>query len=174
MLITITARHASITEEIKDYAREKIEGLESLWKCDYFAHLVIEPERKGYFLEINLQAGHHQINCRARNRSIQTAVNQVVKKLEKQIKKNKAKVSRRRKGKIQASYSIEDLPEDIPRLIKVTDYVIERLDERDASLRVRGSNRQFLVYRSAADDRLSIIFRQEDGNLGLLEIEEKR
>lgn len=173
MPITITARHASITGEIKDYARQKIENLENLWNRDGFAHLVIEAEKKGYILEINLQAGHHQINCRARNRNIQIAVNQVVKKLEKQLKKNKAKATRHRTEKIQVPYSPEDLPEDIPLLIKVTDYVIERLDEREASLRVRESNRQFLVYRSAVDNRLCIIFRREDGDLGLLEIDER-
>ncbi len=170
MSIMITARHASITEEIKDYAREKLEALEHLWHTDAVAHLVIEAEKAGYFLEINLQSGHHQINCRARNRNIQTAVNQVVKKLEKQLKKNKDKSTHHRKEKNQVPYAPEDLPVDIPRLIKER-LEIEDLDEREASLQVREGDRDFLVYRDAVSHKISIIFRRKDGDLGLLEIE---
>ena len=171
MPITITARHATITEEIKDYARQKLESIEYMWDPAAAAHLVIEAEKKGYLLEINLQAGHHQINCRSRNRNIQAAVNQVVKKLEKQLKKNKDKSSHRRKDKSRIPYSPEDFPKDIPRLIKVSNFEIERLEERKASLRMRESSRHFLVYRSVESGRLSIIFRREDGDLGLLEID---
>ncbi|MDP8213947.1 MAG: ribosome-associated translation inhibitor RaiA [Candidatus Euphemobacter frigidus] len=171
MPVIITARHASITDEIKNYARQKLESIEYMWDRAAAAHLVIEVEKKGYFLEINLQAGHHQINCRARARNIQSAVNQVVNKLEKQLKKSKNKSSRRRKEKVRIPYSPEDFPKDIPRLIKVSNFEIERLGEREASLRMRESSRHFLVYRSIESGRLSIIFRREDGDLGLLEID---
>lgn len=169
MSITITARHASITEEIKNYARERIDSLYQLEDNDD-VHLIIDSERGGYILELNLQAGHHHINCRARGRNIQTAINQVAGKLEKQLKKHREKTSRRHHEKVQVPYSPEDILEDIPRLIKVNDYVIEEMGEREASLRLRENRRSFLLYRSKENNRLGIIFRREDGDLGLLEI----
>jgi putative sigma-54 modulation protein len=174
MAISITARHASITEEVKDYAREKLESLEHLWPRDADAHLVIEAEKAGYLLEINLQSGRNiLINSRARNRSLQTAVNQAVRKLEKQLKKAKGKTSRRKKEKIQAPYEPEDLPEDIPLLVKAPDARIEVLDERAASLRLREGGLGFFLYRASETGKLSVIFRREDGNLGLMEIPER-
>lgn len=173
MPITITARHASVTEEIKDYAREKLESLEHLWPRDADAHLVIEAEKVGYFLEINLQSGHYRLNSQARNRSLQTAVNKAVGKLEKQLKKVKGKTSRRRKEKAQVPYAPEDLPEDIPLLIKGPDARIEKLEEREASLRMREGKFPFLLYRSSESGKLSAIFRREDGALGLMEIPER-
>ncbi|MFH1037606.1 MAG: ribosome-associated translation inhibitor RaiA [PVC group bacterium] len=171
MPITITARHASITEEIKDHAREKLESLEPLWSPAATVHLIIEAEKAGYLLEINLQSGHHRINCRSRSRSLQTAVNQAAGKFEKKLKKIKDKSSRRWKNKIRAPYFVDDRPEDIPRLIKEPGPVIESLGEREASLRLREGNRSFLVFRNADGGTLSIIFRRDDGALGLLEIE---
>ncbi len=173
MPITITARHASITEEIKDYAREKLEALEHLWPRDTDAHLVIEAERAGYFLEINLQSGRYRLNSQARNRSLQTAVNSAVKKLEKQLKKVKGRTSRRRQEKVPVPYSPEDLPEDIPLLVRVPDARIEQLEEREASLRMREGKMPFLLFRSTETGRLSIIFRKGEGALGLMEIPER-
>jgi len=170
MSITITARHASITEEIKDYAREKIDNLYELGDDDV-VHLIIDAERSGYSLELNLQAGHHHITCRAQDRNIQTAINQMARKFEKQLKKHRDKSSRRHHEKVQVPYSPEDIPEDIPRLIKVSDYVIDQMGEREASLRFRESSHSFLLYRSKENNTLNIIFRREDGDLGLLEIE---
>jgi len=171
MSITITARHASITEEIKDYARERIDSLYQLGDPDEVVHMIIDNERGGYVLELNLQAGHNHINCRAQDRNIQTAINQVAKKFEKQLKKHREKISHRHHDKIQVPYAPEDIPEDIPRLIKVNDYVIEEMGEREASLRIRESNRSFLIFRSRETNVLSVIFRREDGDLGLLEID---
>ena len=171
MSITITARHASITEEIKDYARERINSLYQLEDPDEVVHMIIDKERGGYVLELNLQAGHNHINCRAQDRNIQTAINQVAKKFEKQLKKHREKISHRHHDKIQVPYAPEDIPEDIPRLIKVKDYVIEEMGEREASIRIRESNRSFLIFRSRETNVLSVIFRREDGDLGLLEID---
>ena len=171
MSITITARHASITEEIKDYARERINSLYQLGDPDEVVHMIIDNERGGYVLELNLQAGHNHINCRAQDRNIQTAINQVAKKFEKQLKKHREKISHRHHDKIQVPYAPEDIPEDIPRLIKVKDYVIEEMGEREASIRIRESNRSFLIFRSRETNVLSVIFRREDGDLGLLEID---
>ncbi len=174
MPITITARHASVTGEIKDYAQEKLESLEHLWPRDADAHLVIEAEKAGYFLEITLQSGRHiLINSQARNRSLQTAVNQAVRKLEKQLKRLKEKTSRKRQEKVQVPYEPEDLPEDIPLLIKVPSARIETLGERAASLRMREGRLPFFLYRAEETGKLSVIFRRDDGNLGVMEIPER-
>ncbi len=172
MPITITARHASVTEEIKNYAYEKLESLGHLWPRDTEAHLVIEAEKAGYFLEINLQSGRYQLNSRARSRSLQTAINSAVKKLEKQLKKSKERTSRRRQEKVQVPYAPDDLPEDIPLLIKVPDARVKELGEREASLKMREGKLPFYLYRSTETGRLSIIFRQASGDLGLMEIPE--
>lgn len=172
MPITITARHASVTEEIKDYARQKLETLEHLWPRETEAHLVIEAEKAGYFLEVNVQSGRYQLNSRARNRSLQTAINAVVKKLEKQLKRLKGRTFRRRQEKLQVPYAPEDLPADIPLLIKVPDARIEELGEREASLKLREGKFSFFLYRSAESGKLSVIFRTGSGDLGLMEIPE--
>ncbi len=172
MPVTITARHASVSDQIKDYARGKLESLEHLWPRDTDAHLVIEVEKAGFFVEINLHSGHFQVNSRARHRNLQTAINSAARKLEKQLKKLKGKTSRKRKARVQVPYAPEDLPEDIPLLVKVPDARIEVLEERTASLRMRESRFPFLLYRSAETRRLSVIFRRDDGSLGLMEIPE--
>ena len=170
MAITITARHASIGEDIKQYARYNLEQLAEMIGGDISAHMIIDAEKKAYQAEINLQAGHRQINCKSRNRDIQAAVIQVVKKCEKRCKKFKGKKERRRKIKEPVPYSPEDFPREIPRLIKEKDFRAKSLTEREASLQMRGSTMNFLVYRGEESGKLSIIFRRRDGNLGLIEL----
>lgn len=174
MPITITARHASIGEEVKSSARQSLVELEEMWGRDASAHMIIDAEKKGYMAEINLQAGHRQINCRARHRDVRVAVNQSVKKCEKRLKKIKGRMANRHKPKIQAPYQPEDFPQDIPRLVRNEDFVLETLTEREASIRIREISPSFLVYRGGETGKLSVLYRRQDGDLGLIEINDEK
>ena len=48
---------------------------------------------------------------------------------------------------------------------------MKTLSDREATLRMRASTLNFLVYRGSEDKLLKIVYRKGDGNLGLLELE---
>ena len=121
---------------------------------------------------MNLHAGHSQINCHARNRVVQAAIDKVVQKTEKRLKKLKEKHEKRRKKMTRVAPPPEEIPEDIPRLIKIENFIVKTLSEREASLHMRASTLNFLLYRGEGNDKLSIIYRRQDGDLGLIELDE--
>lgn len=173
MHISITTRHAGISEEVKNYARQKLDKMGSIWVGDAAVHLIIDSERSGFTAEINLHTGHSRINCRARNREVQAAVDKAVRKAEKCLRKLKDKYDKRRKkmDRISPPHPAA-IPADIPRLIKVDDFVVKTLNEREASLHMRASTLNFLIYRDSASNKLSVVYRRQDGNLGLIELED--
>ncbi len=172
MYISITARHAGIDDDVKNYARQKLEKLGQIWTGEATTNLIIDSEKSGFSVELNFHAGHSQINSHARNRVVRTAVDKAVRKTEKRLKKLKEKHEKRRKKQARLSPPPREIPDDIPRLIKVDEFIVKTLDEREASIHMRASNLNFLLYRGGESGKLSIIYRRQDGNLGLIELDE--
>ncbi len=172
MHISIAARHAGIDEDVKNYARRKLEKLGQIWTGEAAANLIIDSEKSGFSVELNLHTGHSQINCHARNRVVRTAVDKAVRKTEKRLKKLKDKHEKQRKKLARLSPPPEEIPDDIPRLIKIEEFIVKTLNEREASLHMRASTLNFLLYRGGESGKLSIIYRRQDGDLGLIELDE--
>ncbi len=171
MQVTITSRHAEISEQTRDYGRKKIEHFSQIVSEITEVHLVIEKEKRGFLAEVNLLVPRHPINVRARAPEAAPAIDAVAKKAERRLRKLKTRIEKSRKQAPLPEPSPEAI-EEVPKLIREEGFLVKTLTEREASLRMRGSNLNFLIYREPGDRRLKVIYRRRDGNLGLIELED--
>jgi len=170
MQTTITVRHGDVDAEMKEHARELLERCERIWPKTTDAHMIIQAEKRGYAVEVNLNTGAAPISLRARDRSLRAAIDLVAEKVCRQLEKIKERAGDRRKRIVPDPAAPIELAGDVPRLVREDDFEIKTLTEREASLHMRASSLSFLVYRDAESKGVCIIYRKHDGNLGLIEI----
>ena len=60
-------------------------------------------------------------------------------------------------------------PAPAPRIIRATRYAVKPMSIEDAALRVEATAETFVVFRNADTDAVSILYRRNDGNYGLIE-----
>jgi putative sigma-54 modulation protein len=58
-----------------------------------------------------------------------------------------------------------------PRVIRSRRFVAKPMTVEEAALRVGSSEYGFLVFRDAETERVNVLYRRSDGNLGLIEPE---
>ncbi|HMS39028.1 MAG TPA: sigma 54 modulation/S30EA ribosomal C-terminal domain-containing protein, partial [Pyrinomonadaceae bacterium] len=58
---------------------------------------------------------------------------------------------------------------DAPRIIPTKRYAVKPLTEEEAILNLNEQENQFLVFRNAENEQVSIIYKRKDGNYGLIE-----
>lgn len=170
MQITITVRHGDVAAEIKEHARSLLERCERVWPKTTDAHLIIQAEKRGYAVEVNLNPGGPPISLRTRDKDLRAAIDEVAEKAVRRLEKIKERAGDRRRRLVPAPAAPVELPGDVPRLVREENFEIRTLSEREASLHMRASSLAFLVYRDEATKRVCIVYRKHDGNLGLIEL----
>ena len=104
-----------------------------------------------------------------------SAIDMVLDKLEKQLKKGKQKTRERRGG---AKSSIKDIPpefmvnaaeDDHRPQIKITNIDYKPMDVEEAVMQMDLLDDNFLVFTNAQTDRVNALYRRKDGHLGLIQ-----
>jgi putative sigma-54 modulation protein len=103
-----------------------------------------------------------------------SAIDMVLDKLEKQIKKNKQKIRERRPGVkaknialMEADINLPD--EELVREIKVKNIEYKPMDVEEAVLQMDLLSNNFLVFTNARSDRVNVLYRRKDGHYGLIQ-----
>jgi putative sigma-54 modulation protein len=109
------------------------------------------------------------------------AVNAAVDKAEKQARRAHKKNTgrKRRAGARVNGYAAPSWPMNVvergslgegrePRIIKSTQIEIKPMGLEEAALQLDGSRNDFLVFRDAANDRVSVLYKRKDSNYGLI------
>jgi putative sigma-54 modulation protein len=56
-----------------------------------------------------------------------------------------------------------------PKIINTSNYPVKPMTEEEAILRLDDEENQFLVFRNAGNERVSVIYKRTDGNYGLIQ-----
>ncbi len=101
------------------------------------------------------------------------SLSQTITKIEKQALKLKNKITdKHHKAKkvgtiAPVGEAIEPAPNS-PRIIDSNNYAVKPMTAEEAVLRLGDEEDQFLVFRNADNERVSVIYKRQDGNYGLI------
>ena len=144
------------------------------------AHVILNSERHLHNAEITVNYYDHTMVGAASDPDMFTAVCSAVDKLEKQVLKHRAKWREKRaprngisKESTLAAAEPSGEPEPAPsaagRVFRVSGGLNNKPMTVDEALLSIDKDRDYLVYRDAESDRLSILLRRRDGNFDLIE-----
>jgi len=188
MQLDITGRHIEVTPALREFAEEKLRKLERLLDGPLEVHVVLGIEKHRHMAEIQVKSRTGVFSGTQETGDLYASIGEVADKLERQALKHKEKMRTRRIKKgprspeaaavMAASAAPEALasdpsPEedDAPRIVRSHRYRIKPLSAEDAVLELEGSAEDVLVFRDAETDGVHVVYRQKDGNFGLVEPE---
>ncbi len=174
MKFEYTGRHIEVTPALRSHVEQHFERLNHLFDGNHsVAHIVIEVERGKHRSEINVRWNGEVITAASSVSDMYQSLSQTIDKIEKQVLKLKNKIiDKHRKAQKVSTVSAEKtevkpMPR-APRLINTRKYPVKPMTEEEAVLRLNEEENQFLVFRNADDERLSVIYKRKDGNYGLI------
>ncbi|HZI92969.1 MAG TPA: ribosome-associated translation inhibitor RaiA [Patescibacteria group bacterium] len=185
MKLDITGRNIEITPAIRDFTQEKLSKLDKWLDEVDEAHVVLFVEKHRHKAEIVVKGRHHTLAGTDETGDMFASIGNAVEKIEKQARREKDKDSGRRKhakSTARISEIVEPAPEGSddghraarrrPRVIRSNDdFKMKPMSVEDATMQFVDSEREFLVYRDARSQRISVMYRRKDGHLGLIEPE---
>lgn len=174
MKFEYTGRHIEVTPALRTHVEEHFERLDHLFDGNNSkAHIIIEVERGKHRSEIIVKWHDQVLTATTSVSDMYKSLSQTIDKIEKQVLKlkNKIKDKHHKAEKISTitppTAEINPAP-SAPRIVNTRNYPVKPMTEEEAVLRLNEEENQFLVFRSAEDERVSVIYKRKDGNYGLI------
>ena len=175
MNVSYTARGFECTDQIKKYTEEKLHKIVSLDQLiDVTLNLELARGRfKAEMLVHNRNARFAAIESTS---DVFKSINAVIDKIQKQVKKHKAKlINRKRLAPARGTKLRENMTTGermvAPRVFRARKQDIKPMSQEEALMQIDNAKEPFLLFRDTGSDRIKILFRRKDGNYGIIDSE---
>ena len=176
MDITVTFRHMETTESLRTYAEGKVSKIKKYLDFPIEAHIVLTVEKFRHIADVTLSIDGTRIKGVEETGDMYSAIDQVMDKIEKQVKRYRSKVRNRRAESIKGEETLETgetekeaaLGLEEPG-IEIEKMVAKPMDPEEAAMQIDMSQQDFLVFRNSRSREINVIYKRKDGNLGLIE-----
>jgi len=175
MQTSVTFKNLEPSETLKSYVSDKLDRFDKFLDNPAEASVVLSVEKFRHIAEINIIGDRLRINGKEETNDMYSAIDMVLDKLQKQIKKSKQKTRERRSaGKARVadiiSESVAPPPEeDTGRQVIVNNIDYKPMDVEEAVMQMDLMDDNFLVFTNAKTDRVNVLYHRKDGNYGLIQ-----
>lgn len=173
MNINIRGDKIEVTDSIKNYVKEKLERLDKYFedssKID--AHVIIRARNGEQIIEVTVPTSKYTLRAEEKHSDLYAAIDLVVDVLERQIRKNKTKLNKRRSD---ADVVFSFIPEEDEEYVE-TNQVVKRktidkkpMSEEEAILQMELLDHDFFLYNDVDEECFAVIYKRKDGNYGII------
>lgn len=169
MQVMVTFRHVEPTEGLRQHAEDKIQRMRKFLRRPIEAHVTLSVFKHRHIAEVQLSADHLNLTATEETGDLYSAIDLATTKLERQIKKHVAK-HKQHKGADNSAETVEaaTMAERGGRVIRAQRVAVKPMSVEEAVAQLRMQKSDFLLFKNAANETLSVIYRRKDGNYGLI------
>lgn len=174
MQTSVTFKNIDPSDHLKDYVKDKLNRFDRLLDNPAEASAVLSVEKHRHIAEIKIFGDRLKINGKEETNDMYSAIDMVLDKLEKQIKKGKQKIRDRRgstkTGALAMQFEDRGMAEKDREgeiIVKSIDY--KPMDAEEAVMQLDLVNDSFIVFTNARTDEINVVYRRNDGHYGLIQ-----
>ena len=175
---SIRGENLEVTEAIRDYVVSKLEKIEKYFQAeqelDARVNLKVYREKTAK-VEVTIPLGSITLRAEDVSQDMYGSIDLVTDKIERQIRKNKTKIERKNKvatSQLFTDVLVEDLNVVQPKVVRSKQIDLKPMDLEEAILQMDLLGHDFFIYVDVEDQTTNVIYRREDGEIGLLEVKE--
>ncbi|MCF6208432.1 MAG: ribosome-associated translation inhibitor RaiA [Ghiorsea sp.] len=184
MQVSITGRHVDLTDPLKAYVHDKLGHLKHSFDHVVDVHVVLTVEKHRQRCEINMAANGITIHAKHETDDMYAAIDGVVDKLNRQLKRYRAKLQRhqgaQRKTSMKLREKVLDVAHDMDELTdaykpntladEVVDVQVMSMDEAVMKMELSEKD-NVLLFTNEETGKLNALTRRPDGSLSWFEPE---
>jgi putative sigma-54 modulation protein len=179
-----TGRHIDVTPALRAHVEEHFGKIGQLFEnaTTARAHVIIDVVKNRHIAEILFHWREHTLTAKDTNADMYQALTRCVDKIEKQALKLKKKIIERKQDAVPLSAVAPDEPAGddgggapeagerrAGRIIAARRYKVKPMTAEEAVMSLAEDGDEFVVFRDADTDRVSVLYRRKDGNYGLIQ-----
>ena len=175
MKYNIRGDKITVTGAMKSYIEEKLSKMDKYFEepGDITANVLVKVKDLDQTIEVTVPTKKFTIRAEESNEDFYAAVDLVINKLERQIRKNKDRLSRKYKNaealEFNFNYEEEEKEEEnTSKIVKRKNISMKPMDEEEAILQIELLNHDFFVFKNIDEECVSVLYLRKDGNYGII------
>ncbi len=177
MRLQVKGKNVEVTDSIREYAEEKLSKLERQLADPTRVELELAVEKnpsisQNHVAEATIWTKGPILRAREASADHKASIDQLVEKLERQVKRYREK---RRPRRGQQQLESAGLPEDAvpmddePQIVKSKQFAVKPMSAEEAVLQLELVGHDFFVFQNADTGDVNVVYRRRDGAYGLIE-----
>ncbi len=178
MEIFVRGDNVKVTEAIENYVKDKLKRIDKYIGDNEHvkATAVINVKNHNQKVEITIPLKSFIIRAEETRDDLYAAIDVVVDKLERQIRKNKTKLqSKKVKEYSSKEFVIDEIEsyenEEDEKIVKRKKIEVKPMSEEEALLQMELLGHQFYIFKDAETSKVSVVYKRKEGNYGIIESE---
>lgn len=183
MELQIFSRNMELTPAIQNYVQKKIGKLDRYLPNITEGKVEISEEKTKshqhcFTAEATLNSKGVLLRGEERGENVNVAIDAVAEVLERQIERYKGKlyekgrgVSLARQSAVSEDVAVSEKAVAWPRIVRFKRFVVKPMSVAEAAEQMELLDHSFFLFVNAENDTLSLLYRRNDGNYGLIEPE---
>ena len=176
MQVAVTFRHMETDEGVKTYVKDKVQKLQKYILNPTEIHVVLAVEKFRHIAEITIVGNGRALNSQGRDNDLYAAIDQMVDKMERQIRERREKVRQKRAIPSSSKASStggekgrEEKEEEIPALLRRKRTIAKPMSLEEALSQLYLSKEDFLVFMNSDSGQMNVVYRSKKGGYGWVE-----
>lgn len=177
MKVSVTFRKIAPSDHIRQYAENKLDRLDKYLETAAEAHVVLSVEKFRHTADITLSSDGLRIKGVEETEDMYSAIDLVMDKIEKQIRRQLDKRKTRKShdnikslnfqmNVVNAESSTSD---EEPSIVKTKQIQTKPMDVDEAIMQLELVKNDFLVFTNARSKEVNVLYRRKDGQLSIIE-----
>lgn len=177
MNYNIRGENLEITPALRDYVEKKVGKLEKYFDTTPTSDVNVKMavQNNKHIIEVTIPMPQLLLRAEETHIDMYAAIDLVVEKLERQIRKHKTKVNRkfRQEGSVKYMFKT-DIADDNEEsdeisIVRTKRFNLKPMDAEEAVLQMDMLGHNFFVFSNAESGETNVVYRRKDGKYGLIE-----
>ncbi len=176
MKTNIRGDKVEITKSMKNYIEEKLAKLDKYFKDgEVHSSVVVRVKNGLQTVEVTVPTSRFTLRAEESHQDLYAAVDLIIDKLERLIRKNKTKLEKHYKSapEFEMSFDYEeelDENKDNEKIVKRKNVECKPMNEEEALLQMELLNHDFFAFKNLDEECVSVIYARKDGTYGILNV----
>jgi putative sigma-54 modulation protein len=175
MRTTVSGKNIDITNALKERVEKKLSNFERYFGPDTEAHATLSVEKNRHIIEVTIPFNGVILRGEEATGDMYTSIDNVVEKLERQMRRQKTKLEKRIKdGNIRfENWAVpsSELEDEEVKIVRTKRFAMKPMPVEEAVLQMELLGHSFFVFSNADTEEVNVVYKRKDGNYGLIEPE---
>lgn len=174
MKYIIRGKKVKVTNDLKEHTEKKLSKLDKYFNEneEFTATVLIRAVEPNYKVEVTIPIKKIILRAEESHKDPFAAIDLIVDKLERQIRKNKTRMSKKVIKDKYPSFSkeikVEKEESDKSKIVKRKSVELKPMSEEEAILQMNLTDHEFFIFRNSKTGDIEVVYKRKDGNYGLI------
>lgn len=175
MNIQITGKNIELTDAIRSYVEKKVTKVKKYFDQVIDVQVILDVQKNVHIAEILVNAKGVFLKGLEKSEDLYASIDLAIDKIDRQLVKYKEKLKDKKLMEKEFEkplklnvYDHRNIDEK-PTIIVSKQIPVKPMDVEEAVMQMDLLNKNFFVFRNSTSGEVNVVYRRDDGNIGLIE-----